>query len=120
MVERIVRECASLVNYNRLIGKLASGDMVTIEVKYHAKGLVGLFNQAAKLKLSFNSENISLYEPINIKELAFSALVSFIDKNIEVEKPVMLRLSDVVEICSSKLILANLGESIPIRSMLQE
>ena len=60
VVERILRECASLVNYNMLIGKLASGDMVAIQAKYHAKGLVGLFNQAAKLKLSFNSENVSL------------------------------------------------------------
>ena len=41
--------------------------------------------------------------PIDIKEFAFSELVAFIDKNNEVEKPAVLKLSDVVEFCSSKL-----------------
>ena len=56
-VDRRVRECASFLNDNRLIGKLASGDMVAIEAKYHVKCLVGLYNQARKLKFSLNSEN---------------------------------------------------------------
>ena len=112
-VERIIRECAPLVNDNRLIGKLASGNMVAIQAKYHAKGLVGLYNQTAKLKLSLNSENDSLYERIDIKWLAFSELVTFINKNIEVEKPAVLKLSDVVEFCSSKL--SELGGEHPDR-----
>ena len=112
-VKRIVRECASLVNDNRLIGKLASEDIVAIEAKYHAKGLVGLYNQAAKLKLSLNSENDSLSEAIDIKELAFSKLAAFINKNNEVEKPVVLKLSDVVEFCSSKF--SKLGAEHPDR-----
>ena len=41
-IDRTVRECASLVNDSRLIGKLAPGDMVAIEAKYHAKCLVDL------------------------------------------------------------------------------
>lgn len=43
-VDRRVRECVFVINDNRLIGKLASGDMVVIEVKYYAKCLVGLYN----------------------------------------------------------------------------
>ena len=41
-IDRTVRECASLVNDSRLIGKLALGNMVAIEAKYHAKCLVDL------------------------------------------------------------------------------
>ena len=102
-VDRRVRECASLVNDYRLIGKLASGDMVAIEAKYHTKCLVGLYNQARKVKLSLNSENVSSYKPIDIEELAFSELVAFIDESLEVEEPAVLKLSDLVKFYSSKL-----------------
>ena len=43
-VDEKVRSCASLTNNNRLIGKLASGDMVATEAKYHLKCLVNLYN----------------------------------------------------------------------------
>ena len=72
------------MNDNRLIGKLASGDMVATEGKYHTKSLVGLYNQARKLKLSVNSENTPSYKPIDIEELAFPELVAFIDESLEV------------------------------------
>ena len=86
-----MRECAALVNDNRLMGKLASWDMVAIEAKYHAKCLVGLYNQA---------ENVSSYRPIDIEELAFSELVAFIDESLEVEEPAVLKLSDLVKFYS--------------------
>ena len=107
-VDRRVRECASLVNDNRLIGKLALGDMVAIEAKYHAKCLVGLYNQARKLKFSMKSENASSYKPIDIKELAFSELVAFTDESLKVEEAPVLKLSDLVKFYSSKL--GKLGE----------
>ena len=88
-----MRECAALVNDNRLMGKLASWDMVAIEAKYHAKCLVGLYNQA---------ENVSSYRPIDIEELAFSELVAFIDESLEVEEPAVLKLSDLVKFYYSK------------------
>ena len=112
-VDRRVRECASLVNDNRLIGKLASGDIVAIEAKYHAKCLVGLYNQARKLKFSLKSENASSYKPIDIEELAFSELVAFIDESLEVEEPAVLKLSDLVKFYSSKL--SELGGEHPDR-----
>lgn len=112
-IDRRVRECASLVNDNRLIGKLASGDMVAIEAKYHAKCLVGLYNQARKLRLSLNSENASSYKPIDIEELAFSELVALIDETLEVEEPAVLKLSDLVKFYSSKL--SELGGEHPDR-----
>ena len=99
-VDRRVRKCASLVNDNRLIGKLASGDMVAIEAKYHAKCPVSLYNQARKLKFSLKYENASSYKPIDVEELAFSELVAFIDESLEVEEPAMLRLSDLVKFYS--------------------
>ena len=102
-VDRRVRECASLVNDSRLIGKLASGDMVAIEAKYHAKCPVGLYNQARKLKFSLKSENTSSYKPVDVEELAFSELVAFIDESLEVEEPAVLKLSDLVKFYSSKL-----------------
>ena len=99
-VDRRVRECASLVNDSRLIGKLASGDMVAIEAKYHLKCPVGLYNQARKLKFSLTSECASSYKPIDVEEPAFSELVAFIDESLEVEEPAVLRLSDLVQFYS--------------------
>ena len=77
--------------------------MVAIEAKYHAKCLVGLYNQAKKLKFSLNSENAASYKPIDIEELVFSELVTFIDESLEVEEPAMLKLSDLMKFYSSKL-----------------
>lgn len=107
-VDRRVRECASIINDNKLIGKLAVGDMVATEAKYHVKCLVGLYNQARKKKCcssnAAGSTKDSSYEPIDIKELAFSELVAFIDESFQVEETVVLKLSDLIKFYSSKLI----------------
>ena len=77
--------------------------MVAIETKYHTKCVVGLYNQAWKLKLSLNSENVSSYKPTDIEGIAFSELVAFSDESLEVEEPAVLKLSDLVKFYSSKL-----------------
>ena len=107
-VDRKVRECASLVNDNKLIGKLALGDMVATEAKYHSKCLVGLYNQARKVKCCSGNGSSSMsvspsYEPIDIEELAFAELIAFIDESLQVEEPAVLKLSDLVKFYSSKL-----------------
>ena len=112
-VDRKVRECASLVNDSKLIGKLASGDMVATEAKYHVKCLVNLYNNARKVKCSSENASSSPYKPIDMDELAFAKLVAFTDESLQVEEPVVLKLSDLVKFYSSKL--SELGEEQPTR-----
>ena len=101
-VDEKVRSCNN--NNNRLIGKLASGDMVATEAKYHLKCLVNLYNQARKVSLN-STENTasSSFTPIDTEELAFAELIAFIDDSLQVEEPTILTLSDLVKFYSSKL-----------------
>ena len=46
-VDKRVRNCAVLLNDNKLIAKLSTGDMIATEAKYHGKYLVGLYNKVA-------------------------------------------------------------------------
>lgn len=70
-----------------LIGKLASGDMVAIEAKYHLKCLVKLYNKARNVSSCY-AEKVasSSFEPIDAEELAFAELVAFIDESLQVEE----------------------------------
>lgn len=110
--DRKVRECASLVNDSKLIGKLAR-DMVAADAKYHLKCLVNQYNKARKVKCSSGNASSSSYKPIDMDELAFAELVAFTDESLQDEEPVVLKLSDLVKFYSSKL--SELGEEQPTR-----
>ncbi|KXJ12058.1 hypothetical protein AC249_AIPGENE28764 [Exaiptasia diaphana] len=103
-VDEKVRSCASLTSNSRLIGKLASGDMIATEAKYHLKCLVNLYNQARKESLSSTGNTFSSsFQPTDTAELAFAELVAFIDESLQDEEATILTLSDFVTFYSSKL-----------------
>eukprot|EP00794_Sanderia_malayensis_P001481 gene1481-1638_t len=102
-IDRKVRECASLVHDNKLIGKLASGDMIAIEAKYHTKCLVGLYNKARKVKCSCTNGDSITVSSIDTEELAFTELLALIDESIQIENLAVLKLSDLAKFYSSRL-----------------
>ena len=93
-VDKKVRECAALLNERKLIAKLSVGDLIAIEAKYHAKCLVALYNQAKPFKqqASKPADGTS----VQLDELAFAVLFAYIDKCLDVEKPAVLTLLDLV------------------------
>ena len=49
-IDKRVRSCAVQLEDTELLAKLSTGDMVTLEAKYHSKCLVGLYNRARMIK----------------------------------------------------------------------
>ena len=77
-----IRRCAYiLVQTEQLfIGKLSCGDMISQEAKYHATCLVELYRRAARIQSGSNYSDDAQQK----HGLAFAAVVSFIETNIEV------------------------------------
>lgn len=103
-VDEKVRECAILLNDNKLIAKLSAGDLIAIEAKYHAKCLVGLYNRARPFRnqqMTKSAEETP--EQIDLEELAFAELISYIEEYIENENIAILKLSDLLRFYTLKL-----------------
>ncbi len=49
-IDRKVRKCALELEDSLLLSKLAPGDMIALEAKYHGRCLVGLYNRARKAR----------------------------------------------------------------------
>ena len=99
-LDRNVREYADLLNDNKLIAKLSSGDLIAIEAKYHKACLVKLYNKARP----FRKQPPHLTEEtfVNIDELAFAELIAYIEDSLEQDTTV-LTLSDLVKFFHYKL-----------------
>ena len=76
--------------------------MIAIEAKYHAKCLASLYNKARQQSKDADVKSACTEEPINEDELAFAELVAYIDEFMETEDPSVLKLSDMVQLFSSK------------------
>ena len=100
-VDQKVRECAALLNKGKLIAKLSAGDLIAIEAKYHVKCLVDLYNQARPFKQqpSKPADDTS----VELDELAFAELITYIDEFLDIEEPAVLTLSDLVRFYTSRL-----------------
>ena len=100
IVDKKVKQCATIINDSALISKLALiGDLVASDAKYHLNCLVKLYNQARSMT---SSSQIS-FNPIDADELAFAELVAFIDESLQMEELALLKLSDLVKFYCTKL-----------------
>ena len=95
-IDKNVRESAILLNDRKIIAKLVAGDLIAIEAKYHAKCLVAFYNRARPLKQKSTISVGDDKDSIDVKELAFAELLSYIEDRLENEKPAILTLSDLV------------------------
>lgn len=100
-VDQKVRECAFLLNDSKLIAKLSAGDLIAIEVRYHAKCLVGLYNRARQSNSPTTKHTVK--SQVELDELAFAELIAYVDESLEIENIAVLKLSDLVRFFSSKL-----------------
>lgn len=76
-VDQKVRECAFLLNDSKLIAKLSAGDLIAIEARYHAKCLVGLYNQARQSNSPTTKHTVK--SQVELDELAFAEIIAYVD-----------------------------------------
>lgn len=81
--------------------RLSTGDLITIEAKYHAACLVKLYNRARPLQkqCSYATDSSS----VDLEELAFAELKGYIEECLEQEAPGVLTLSELVKFYQCKL-----------------
>ena len=94
-VDEKVRECALLLKNNNLIAKLSAGDLIAIEVRYHAKCLVGLYNRARQSNSPTTKRTVK--SQVDLDGLAFAELIAYVDESLEVENIAVLKLSNLVK-----------------------
>ena len=90
-----VKRCATKILDEKLLAKVASGDLVASDAKYHAKCLVALYNSADRVK---TSEQIDSCTTEAHYARAFAELNAFIEDTLtdrEEHSPVF-KLSDLV------------------------
>ena len=68
-----VRKCATVLEDIAFLAKLAPGDMIALEAKYHLKYLSTLYNRARATTSSDSDSNAHLYG------IAFAELVAFME-----------------------------------------
>lgn len=71
-IDRKVRKCALELEDTSLLSKLAPGDMIALEAKYHGRCLVALYNRARKARATHVNEDHA-----NLHGIAFAELVAY-------------------------------------------
>lgn len=106
-IDQNVCECALELQDGKLLAKLAAGDMVALQAKYHLNCLVALYNRRRQIMTSQLGDS----KEKKLQGLAFAALVSYIDDFFESSNaniPV-LKLADLAKLYTAKP--EELGES---------
>ena len=96
-----VRECATLLNDEKLLAKLGGGDLIALEARYHGTCLTMLYRRAEYAR----RENIPEEEkPQRLEGIAMAEVVTFIEESRKTgaELPTF-RLADLAKIYTSAL-----------------
>ena len=59
-VDKRVRSCAAITGDNTLLGKIGGGDMIAAETKYHPSCLLALYDRAAHVLATVESDTINV------------------------------------------------------------
>ena len=96
-----VRECATLLNEERLLAKLSKGDLIALEAKYHTKCLSMLYRKAQYAK---EGKEQSEQPRHRLDGIALAELVSYIEEfgTSRVELPTF-KLADLANMYKSCL-----------------
>lgn len=96
---RKVRKCAIELEDSFLLAKLAAGDMIAIEAKYHSKCLAALYNRARSAKLVSHESDDS-----HLHGIAFAELVAFMeDFRMEQKISPVFKLADLAKLYQTRL-----------------
>ena len=117
-LDRRVKECAMALGDSRLLAKLANGDMIAIEAKYHASCLAQLYNRRRSLERAHYqqlSTNTSLTESLN--SVVFAQLTAYIEEVRSVANIAPhFKLADLKKLYGERLQQLNATDVHPINS----
>ena len=98
-INRNVRKCAKELEDFFLLAKLAAGDMIAIEAKYHSKCLATLYNKARSAKQVCNESDDS-----HLHGIEFAELVAFMeDFRMEQNISPVFKLADLAKLYQTRL-----------------
>ena len=98
-VDTNVRKCALKLEDTALLAKLAAGDMIAIEAKYHQHCLRSLYNIARQASTKTNHEEHSCLHGI-----AFAELVAFLeDMSSDEDSAPVFKMIDITELYTERL-----------------
>ena len=96
-----VQRCAIILEDTDLLAKLAPGDMVALEAKYHTKCLANLYNRA---RAATESAIADTGVDARVRGIAFAELVTFMEENRREESIVpTFKLSDLARMYKARL-----------------
>jgi hypothetical protein len=106
-VNEQVRKCAFIVQDSLLLSKLARGDMIAQEAKYHPVCLLALYRTAAQrqaIQLDANIGSSKQRSEMNVESVALAELIAYMEDVRSSElTPSVFKLSDLIKVYSSHL-----------------
>lgn len=104
-VDDRVRKCATLIQDSMLLAKLASGDMIATEAKYHPSCLLDLYYKAGHVKSSDDNDELDeTLCDIHGESLALAEVLAYIEgKRVSVDTPAVFKLSDLNKLYCAQL-----------------
>lgn len=98
-LDREVRQCALELEDTALLAKLAPGDLIALEAKYHHKCLAALYNRARSARSHAVEDSNA-----NLHGIAFAELVAYIeDFRSESSIAPVFKLADLAEMYKARL-----------------
>lgn len=96
-----VRTCAMILEDTDLLARLSAGDVVALDVKYHAKCLVGLYNRARKAEAADSEETLREKQ---VAASVFAELVLYIEEtSLEQNTAPVFKLVDLARLYTTRL-----------------
>jgi hypothetical protein len=104
-VDDKVRKCANVLEDSVLLGKLAQGDMIATEAKYHPSCIMNLYYRARRQSMQEDVVVTQNYGGCECDSLEFAEVVAYIEENklVEIAPPVFM-LSELTKLYSTYLI----------------
>ena len=104
-VNERVNNCAKIINDPNLLAKLAQGDMIAIEAKYHCTCLLSLYYKASCLqKATQEVETEVSGAHLNPESLALAEIIAYIEEIRSNEKsPSVFTLSKLIDLYMEQL-----------------
>ena len=99
-IDRSVRESTIKLKDADFLAKLAGGEMVAIEAKYHVKCLAALYNRVRKLQTPLAVEDRN---ETSLHRIAFASLVSYLEEFRDCENVALFKLVELAKQSQSHL-----------------
>ena len=102
-IDTYIRECATKLNDSGLLAKLAMSDMHALDVLYHQKCLMALYNRMQQYS-NRSGTNPSHDCTLSVQAVALAELASYIEESAQNDSMISaFRLSDLVKLYAERL-----------------